>query len=73
MEHNAIKGFHLKFDETGKEVKVILDPRNKKKDMSSCQITITKNVDASFKVTYTITPNGGNNCPTKEEYEGAVQ
>ena len=62
-----------KNDESGKEVKVILDPRNKKKDMSSCQITITKNVDASFKVTYTITSNGGTNCPTTKEYEGAVQ
>lgn len=57
-------------DENNK--KQVLDPRNNN-NISDCQITITKNVDASFKVTYTITPNGGNNCPTKKEYEGAVQ
>ena len=57
-------------DENNK--KQVLDPRNNN-NISDCQITITKNVDASFKVTYTITPNGGNNCPTTKEYEGAVQ
>lgn len=49
-------------DENNK--KQVLDPRNNN-NISDCQITITKNVDASFKVTYTITPNGGNNCPTE--------
>ena len=57
-------------DENNK--KQVLDPRNNN-NISDCQITITKNVDASFKVTYTITSNGGNNCPTTKEYEGAVQ
>lgn len=57
-------------DENNK--KQVLDPRNNN-NISDCQITITKNVDASFKVTYTITPKGGTNCPTTEEYEGAVQ
>ena len=56
-----------KNDESGKEVKVILDPRNKKKDMSSCQITITKNVDASFKVTYKVesASTDDDKCPTE--------
>ena len=57
-------------DENNK--KQVLDPRNNN-NISDCQITITKNVDASFKVTYTITSNGGTNCPTTKEYEGAVQ
>lgn len=57
---------------SGKEVKVVLDPRNKENDMSSCQITITKNVDASFKVTYLLAANGGSNCPTQADYEGAL-
>ena len=53
--------------ESGKEVKVILDPRNKEKDMSSCQITITKNVDASFKVTYKVesASTDDDKCPTE--------
>ena len=57
-------------DENNK--KQVLDPKNNN-NISDCQITITKNIDEKYKVTYTITPNGGNNCPTKEEYEGAVQ
>ena len=57
-------------DENNK--KQVLDPRNNN-NISDCQITTTKNVDASFKVTYTITSNGGTNCPTTKEYEGAVQ
>ena len=44
--------------------KQVLDPRNNN-NISDCQITITKNIDEKYKVTYTITPNGGNNCPTE--------
>ena len=44
--------------------KQVLDPRNNN-NISDCQITITKNIDEKYKVTYTITPNGGTNCPTE--------
>ena len=44
--------------------KQVLDPRNNN-DMSDCSITITKNIGEKYKVTYTITSNGGTNCPTK--------
>ena len=49
-------------DENNK--KQVLDPTNNN-NISDCQITITKNIDEKYKVTYTITPNGGTNCPTK--------
>lgn len=49
-------------DENNK--KQVLDPKNNN-NISDCQITITKNIDEKYKVTYTITPNGGTNCPTK--------
>ena len=49
-------------DENNK--KQVLDPRNNN-NISDCQITITKNIDEKYKVTYTITPNGGTNCPTE--------
>lgn len=44
--------------------KQVLDPRNNN-DMSDCSITITKNIGEKYKVTYTITSNGGTNCPTE--------
>lgn len=49
-------------DENNK--KQVLDPKNNN-NISNCQITITKNIDEKYKVTYTITPNGGTNCPTE--------
>ena len=49
-------------DENNK--KQVLDPRNNN-NISDCQITITKNIDEKYKVTYTITPKGGTNCPTE--------
>lgn len=52
--------------------KIVLNPKNNT-DMSSCQITITKNVDESFKVTYEVTAESDSDCPTTKEYEGAVQ
>ena len=53
-------------DENNK--KQVLDPRNNN-NISDCQITITKNIDEKYKVTYTITPvpNSDTNCPTKYE------
>ena len=44
--------------------KLVLDPRNNN-DISDCSITITKNIGEKYKVTYTITSNGGTNCPTE--------
>lgn len=52
--------------------KQVLDPRNNN-DMSDCSITITKNIGEKYKVTYTITSNGGSNCPTTEDYEGTLK
>ena len=57
--------------------KVVLDPRDTKKNMSACQITITKvnsnvkddNGITSSKVTYKIEASSGNNCPKTEEYK----
>ena len=49
-------------DENNK--KQVLDPRNNN-NISDCQITITKNIDEKYKVTYKITPKGGTNCPTE--------
>ena len=51
-------------DENNK--KQVLDPTNNN-NISDCQITITKNIDEKYKVTYTITPdpNSDTNCPTK--------
>ena len=57
--------------------KVVLDPRDTKKNMSACQITITKvksnikddNGITSSKVTYKVEASSGNNCPTTEEYK----
>ena len=53
-------------DENNK--KQVLDPTNNN-NISDCQITITKNIDEKYKVTYTITPdpNSDTNCPTKYE------
>lgn len=53
-------------DENNKSKKVVLDPRNKTKDMSNCSITIIKIVSASYKVTYTINYSGSN-CPSTKE------
>ena len=57
--------------------KVVLDPRDTKKNMSACQIKITKvksnikddNGITSNKVTYEVEASSGNNCPTTEEYK----
>ena len=57
--------------------KVVLDPRDTKKNMSACQIKITKvksnikddNGITSNKVTYKVEASSGNNCPTTEEYK----
>ena len=64
-------------DPNNKDKKVVLDPRDTTKDMSACQITITKvksnikddNGITSNKVTYKIEASSGNNCPTTEEYK----
>lgn len=63
-------------DVNSKGEKVVLDPRDTKKDMSSCQIKITKvksnvkdaNGITSSKVTYKVEASSGSNCPTTEEY-----
>ncbi len=63
-------------DPNNKDKKVVLDPRDTTKDMSACQITITKvksnikddNGITSSKVTYKVEASSGNNCPTTEEY-----
>lgn len=63
-------------DVNSKGEKVVLDPRDTKKDMSSCQIKITKvksnvkdaNGITSSKVTYKVEASSGGNCPTTEEY-----
>ena len=44
--------------------KLVLDPRNNN-DISDCSITITINFGEKYKVSYTITSNGGTNCPTE--------
>ena len=51
-------------DENNK--KQVLDPRNNN-NISDCQITITKNVDASFKVTYKVesASTDDDKCPTE--------
>lgn len=63
-------------DVNSKGEKVVLDPRDTKKDMSSCQIKITKvksnitdaNGITSSKVTYKVEASSGSNCPTTKEY-----
>ena len=63
-------------DSEDKDKKVVLDPRDTKKDMSACQITITKvksnvtddNGITSSKVTYKVEASSGSNCPKTEEY-----
>ena len=63
-------------DPNNKDKKVVLDPRDTAKDMSSCQIKIIKeksnitddNGIASSKVTYKVEASSGNNCPTTKEY-----
>lgn len=65
-------------DINSKGEKVVLDPRDNKKDMSACQITITKtkkeikdgNGITSSKVTYEVKASSGNNCPTTYTTEG---
>lgn len=64
-------------DPNNKDKKVVLNPRDTTKDMSACQITITKvksnikddNGITSNKVTYKVEASSGNNCPTTEEYK----
>lgn len=63
-------------DVNSKGEKVVLDPRDTKKNMSSCQIKITKvksnvkdaNGITSSKVTYKVEASSGSNCPTTKEY-----
>lgn len=63
-------------DPNNKDKKVVLDPRDTTKDMSSCQITITKvksnikddNGITSNNVTYKVEASSGDNCPTTKEY-----
>lgn len=62
-----------------KEIKAVINPKDDN-DISDCQITIEKitktvtdtNGIENKKVTYKVTNNSGSNCPTTEEYEGAV-
>ena len=62
-------------DSEDKDKKVVLDPRDTKKDISACQITITKvksnvtddNGITSSKVTYKVEASSGSNCPKTEE------
>lgn len=64
-------------DPNNKDKKVVLDPRDTTKDMSSCQIKIIKeksnitdaNGITSSKVTYKVEASSGSNCPTTEEYK----
>lgn len=64
-------------DSEDKDKKVVLDPRDTKKDMSACQIKIIKvksnvtddNGITSSKVTYKVEASSGSNCPTTEEYK----
>lgn len=63
-------------DSEDKDKKVVLDPRDTKKDMSACQIKIIKvksnvtddNGITSSKVAYKVEASSGSNCPTTEEY-----
>ena len=63
-------------DTNNKDKKVVLDPRETTKDMSACQITITKvksnikddNGITSNNVTYKVEASSGDNCPTTKEY-----
>ena len=63
-------------DSEDKDKKVVLDPRDTKKDMSACQIKIIKvksnvtddNGITSSKVTYKVEASSGSNCPKTEEY-----
>ena len=63
-------------DPNNKDKKVVLDPRDTTKDMSACQITITKvksnikddNGITSNNVTYKVEASSGDNCPKTEEY-----
>lgn len=63
-------------DPNNKDKKVVLDPRDTTKDMSACQITITKvksnikddNGITSNNVTYKVEASSGDNCPTTKEY-----
>lgn len=55
--------------------KIITNPKTKE-DMGSCEIIITKTVDANtFETSYTIEPKRGSSlfCPTKDEYENALK
>ena len=64
-------------DSEDKDKKVVLDPRDTKKNMSACQITITKkreetNINGikTIKVTYIVTNEDNEDiCPTTEEYK----
>ena len=51
-------------EENGSKVKKVIDP-NTDNDIGLCDIIITKNNDS----TYTITNNGGSNCPSSYEVE----
>lgn len=63
-------------DPNSKDKKVVLDPRDTKKNMSACQIKITKkreetNINGikTIKVTYIVTNEDNEDiCPTTKEY-----
>ena len=63
-------------DPNNKDKKVVLDPRDTKKNMSACQIKITKkreetNINGikTIKVTYIVTNEDNEDiCPTTKEY-----
>ena len=77
INNNTITTTLSDVDPNNKDKKVVLDPRDTTKDMSACQITITKvksnikddNGITSNKVTYKVEASSGNNCPTTEEYK----
>lgn len=46
----------LKVSDTKNDVLVVLDPIDTSRNLNDCQITIKKQVDSNYKVTYTITP-----------------
>jgi len=59
----ANTGF-LKVTTTGANKKKIVQNPINNNDISNCTITITKSKDANGKVTFTVTPKSGTNCPT---------
>ncbi|MGN1342898.1 MAG: prepilin-type N-terminal cleavage/methylation domain-containing protein [Bacilli bacterium] len=68
LETLANTGFLSVTDVDDNNKKQVLNPQTKE-DMSSCLITITKNVYPSFKVTYTITSESKDEkCPFRKDH-----